>query len=124
MQEMESEWQLEYAFSIIDGSHLPMKYPPGGARAMKYPPGGAQAMKQYHNFKNFYSVILLALVDAKYRFISASLGAPGNTHESTLFQSTTLWSNVINGDVLSETVAKTNDDIVIPPLIMVMERFQ
>ena len=65
MQEMESEWQLEYAFSILDGSHLPMKYPPGGAQAIKYPPGGAQAIKQYHNFKNFYSVILLALVDAK-----------------------------------------------------------
>ena len=53
----------------------------------------------------------------RYRFISASLGAPGNTHESTLFQSTTLWSNVVNGDVLSEAVAKTNDDVVIPPLI-------
>ena len=74
-------------------------------------------MKQYHNFKNFYSVILLALVDAKYRFIWASLGAPGNTHEPTLLQSTILWSNVVNGDVLSEAVAKT-DDIVIPPLIL------
>ena len=108
MQEMESEWQFEYAFSAIDGSHLPIKCPPGLA----------QAMKQYHNFKNFYSVILLALVDAKYRFIWASLGAPGNTHDSTLFQSTTLWSNIVSGDVLSEAAAKTNDDIVIPPLIL------
>ena len=40
-------------------------------------------MKQYYNFKNFYSAVLLALVDAKYRFIWASLGAPGNTHDST-----------------------------------------
>ena len=68
MQEMESEWQFEYALSAIDGSHVPIKYPPGGA----------QAMKQYHKFNNFYSVILPALLDAKYRFIWASLGAPGS----------------------------------------------
>ena len=99
MQDMESEWQFEYTFKAVDGSHLPIKCPLGGE----------QAMKQYHNFKNFYSVIPFALVDAKYRFIWASLGAPGNTHDSTLFQSTTLWSNIANG------AAKTNDDIVIPP---------
>ena len=56
-------------------------------------------------------------MDAKYRFIWASLGAPGNTHDSTLFQSTT-WSNIVGGDILSEAAAKTNDDIVIPPLIL------
>ena len=70
MQEMESEWQFEYAFSAIDNSHLPIKCPPGGAEAMKH----------YQNFKthNFKTLILLALADAKYRFIWASLGAPGN----------------------------------------------
>ena len=66
---MDTEWQFPYAFSAIDGSHLPIKCPPGGG----------EAMKQYHNLKNFYSIILLALVDAKYHFIWASVGAPGNT---------------------------------------------
>ena len=47
---MNSEWQFCYAFSAIDGSHVPIKCPPGGA----------ESMKQYHNFKNFYSIILLA----------------------------------------------------------------
>ena len=106
---MESEWRFEYAFLAIDGSHFPIKCPLGGA----------QAMKQYHNIKNFYSVILLAVVDAKYRFIWATLGALGNTHDSILFQSTTLWSNIVSGDVLSEAAGKTNDDIVIPPLILI-----
>ena len=45
-----------------------------------------EAMKQYYNFKNFYSVVLLGLIDANYRFIWASLGAPGNTYDSTYFQ--------------------------------------
>ena len=71
--DMVAEWELPYAFSGIDGSHLPIKCPNGGQ----------EVMKQYCNFKNFCSVVLLALVDAKYRFIWASLGAPLNTHDST-----------------------------------------
>ena len=61
----------------MDGSHLPIKCPNGGAKAMK----------QCFNFKGFYSIVLMALVDAEYRFIWTSVGAPGNTHGSTLSQS-------------------------------------
>ena len=71
--DMDAEWQFSHTFSGIDGSHL----------LIKCPNGGQEVMKQYYNFKNFYSVVLLALVDAKYRFIWTSLGAPGNTHDST-----------------------------------------
>ena len=46
--------------------------------------------------------MLLALVDAKYRFIWASLGAPGNTHDSTYFQSTSLWDEINAGKVLPD----------------------
>ena len=45
---------------------------------------------------------LLALVDAKYRFVWASLGSPGNTHDSTYFQITSLWDEIIAGKVLSD----------------------
>ena len=54
---------------------------------MKCPRGGPEAMKRHHKFKKFDSIILLALVDPKYRFIWASAGAPDNTDGSTLFQS-------------------------------------
>ena len=46
--------------------------------------GETQAMKQNFNFKGFYSIVLMALVDAEYQFVWTSLGAPGNTHDSTL----------------------------------------
>ena len=107
LNHMECEWQFKYAFCAIDGSHLPIKCPPGGA----------EAMKQYHNFKNFYSVILLALVDSQYRFIWASIGAPGNTHDSTLFQSTNLWQRITDGEVLSD-YSFQRDNITIPPIIL------
>ena len=60
--DMEQLWQFPYAWGAIDGCHLPLKCPAGGA----------ESRKEYHNFKNFYSIVLMAIVDAKYRFIWAS----------------------------------------------------
>ena len=87
---MDAEWEFPYNFAAIDGSHLPIKCHSGGQ----------EVMKQYYNFKNFYSVVLLGLVDANHRFIWASLGAPGNTHDSTYFQSTSLWDDITSGKTL------------------------
>ena len=107
MLDMDEEWQFPYAFCGIDGSHLPIKCPDGGG----------EAMKQYYNFKNFYSVILLALVDAKYRFIWCSLGAPGHTHDSTYFQTCSLWNNIIGGNFLPNKV-QVLENVEIPPMIL------
>ena len=90
MAAMDTEWQFPYAFCGIDGSHLPIQCPEGGA----------ESAKQYFNFKSFYSIVLLCLVDAHYRFIWASIGAPGNTHDSTYFQSSTLWKDITDGKIL------------------------
>ena len=46
--------------------------------------------------------MLLALVDAKHRFIRASLGAPGNTYDLTYFQSTSLRDEINSGKVLPD----------------------
>ena len=104
---MDIEWQFPFAFSAIDGSHLPIKCPDGGM----------ESKKQYFNFKGFYSIILLAIVDTKYRFIWASVGAPGNTHDSTYFQSTKLWSNISSGKTIPHCY-KSVKGTEIPPLIL------
>ena len=58
-QQMECEWQFKYAFAAIDRSYC----------IIQCPAGGAESTKQYYNFKYFYLVVLLALVDAHYSFI-------------------------------------------------------
>ena len=108
MIDMETEWQFRFVFSAIDGSYLPLRCPPGGL----------ESMKQYHNFKNFYSVVLLALVDdAKYRFIWVALGAPGNTHDSTYLQSTSLYNEITRGKVLPDKFQQIGE-IDVPPMIL------
>ncbi|XP_017481322.1 PREDICTED: putative nuclease HARBI1, partial [Rhagoletis zephyria] len=44
----------------------------------------------YHNYKGWYSVVLLALVDAKYRFSYIHCGSPGRCNDSSIFEKSSL----------------------------------
>ena len=59
----------------------------------------------------------MALVDGEYRFIWASVGAPGNMHDSTLLQSTDLWRKIVEGYFIPN-VAQKIEVVEIPPLIL------
>ena len=59
MLDMDEFWQFPCCWAAIDGCHIPIKCPPGGL----------EACKEYHNFKNFYSIVLMGLVDSHYRFL-------------------------------------------------------
>ena len=107
IREMEQEWQFPYAYSAIDGCHIPMKCPPGGQ----------EACKEFHNFKNFYSIVLMAMVDARYRFIWASAGWPGNSHDAIIFQATNLYDQLAEGKAFPDVSFKAND-VTIPPVIL------
>ncbi len=74
MLDMEEMRQFPSCWAAIDGCHIPIKCPPGGKNACK----------EYHNYKNFYSVVLMAFVDSHYCFIWASCGFPGNSHDSIM----------------------------------------
>eukprot|EP00794_Sanderia_malayensis_P005742 gene5742-biopygen4655 len=104
---MEEFWQFPCSWAAVDGCHIPIKCPPGGQ----------SSRKEYHNFKNFYSVVLMALVDAKYRFIWGSCGFPGNSHDSIILQSTSLWSRIKDGKFFPD-ICQEVDGVQIPPLIL------
>ena len=105
--DMEEMWQFSCSWGAIDGCHIPLKCPPGGL----------QANKEYHNFKNFYSIVLMGMVDAKRRFIWASCGFPGNSHDSIIFQSTNLWSKITGGQTIPG-IGKEIGGVKIPPLLL------
>ena len=65
-----------FSFAALDGRHAPIKCLDVAGR------------RDYHNYKNFYSIILMAMVDGKGRFIWAQAGMPGNVHDSTIMRST------------------------------------
>ena len=74
-------------------------------------------MKQYFTFKGFYSIVLIALMDADYRFIWALEGAPRHTGDSTLLQSTNFWKEIVGGEMIPNVVQQV-EDVEIPSLIL------
>ena len=105
---MEEHWQFPCAFGAIDGCHIPLKCPPGGQ----------QSQKEHHNFKGFYSIVLMAIVNAKYEFTWASCGYPGNNHDfSSIFQATNIYARINNGTILPH-IAKKLNETDIPPLLL------
>ena len=107
MRDFEQLWQICYAFAAIDGCHIPIKCPPGGR----------ESNKEYHNFKEFFSIVLMAMVDAKGRFIWANCGIPGNTHDSLIFQSTNMYARIVNGKVIPD-FDFVEDGVKMNPLIL------
>ena len=76
MEKMDKEWQFTYAFAAIDGCNI----------SIKCSVGGPESAKEHHNLKHIYSIVMMAMVAAKYRIIWASAGFAGNAHDSIIFK--------------------------------------
>lgn len=59
----------------------------------------------------------MGVVDSKYRFVWASCGYPGNSHDSVIFQSTDLWNQIKNQDYLPK-IGKKVGFLLVPPSIL------
>ena len=102
---MKEQWQFPFSWCAVDGCHIPIKCP-----------GGQETSKEYHNVKNVHSIILMSIVDATYYFVWGSCGYPGNSRDSIILQSTSLWASIKEGKFLPQSSQKKNE-ICIPPLI-------
>ncbi|XP_069595381.1 uncharacterized protein [Ranitomeya imitator] len=58
----------------VDGKHIRVRKPPNSG-------------SQFYNYKQFFSVVLLAVADSNYRFIIVDIGAYGRTGDSRVFNS-------------------------------------
>ena len=59
----------------------------------------------------------MAPADGDYLIIWVSVGAPGNTHDSTLLKSTDLWKKVVAGEMIPNRVQQV-EDLERPSLIL------
>lgn len=59
----------------------------------------ARSATLYFNYKNFYSIVLLAIVDSNYRFTYIHVGSFGKDSDSTIFKNSSLWNKLQNNSL-------------------------
>ncbi|VDI75621.1 Hypothetical predicted protein [Mytilus galloprovincialis] len=80
------KWNFPHALGALDGKHVACKCPPGSGST-------------YFNYKKFYSIVLLALVDSDYKFIWADIGGRGAASDAQLWNASDLKSAIEDGDL-------------------------
>lgn len=79
-------WQFPNCIGAIDGKHVRLRKP-------------ALSGSLFYNYKNFFSVVLLAIVDADYNFIFIDVGSYGKESDSSIFRRTMLHDKLENNQL-------------------------
>lgn len=70
-------WQLPHCLGALDGKHIRIVAPKNSG-------------SMYHNYKGYFSIVLLALVDSDYKILWADLGACGSSSDSQIYNASEL----------------------------------
>lgn len=96
----------------VDGKHI---------RIIKPEDSGSM----WFNYKEYFSIVLMAVADANYRFLFVDIGSYGKDSDSTIFRNSTLWKRIEENKVdlpVAKPLPGTND-IPIPYFFVGDEAF-
>ena len=77
---------MSHALGALDGKHIPIRCPRRGS-------------SHYHNYKGFHSIVLLALVDADYKFLWVDLGIARSSSDAQIFKHSDLRYKIEDGTI-------------------------
>lgn len=71
----------------LDGKHIRIKCP-------------SKSGSMFYNYKHFFSIVLIAIVDSKHRFLMIDVGAYGKDSDSGVFLNSAIYRNIENGCIV------------------------
>jgi hypothetical protein len=79
-------WQFPNCMGAIDGKHIRIKKP-------------ANSGSMYYCYKNFYSIGMLAVTDATYKFVTVNVGSYGKDSDAGVFDACPLRRGIESGRI-------------------------
>ena len=79
-----NRWNVPHAVGALDGKHIAIKKP-------------KKSGSEYFNYKGYFSLVVLALVNAEYKFLRVNMGASGSLSEAQIFNYSKLKRRIENG---------------------------
>lgn len=108
----EEKWQFPHCLGAIDGKHIEITAP-------------ANSGSVFYNYKEYNSIILLAVVDAHYRFIWYDLGRNGRQNDAGVYAESSiraaLEDNTVN--VPSPVPLRQDSEVRVPYFLVGDEAF-
>lgn len=105
------QWNFPNCIGAIDGKHVVTDKPPNSGSL-------------FFNYKKSFSIILLAVVDANYKFISIDVGAYGRNSDGGVFANSTFGKKFINNSLnIPQDKTLPGTDIVAPHIFVGDEAF-
>ncbi|XP_041366787.1 uncharacterized protein LOC121381526 [Gigantopelta aegis] len=97
-EEFQRCWNVPHACGALDGKHVALKKPPHSG-------------SEYFNYKGFFFIVVLALVDANYRFLWADVGGVGSQSDAQIYNASELAEVLQSGEInLPDDEHLPNDD--------------
>ncbi|XP_056391175.1 uncharacterized protein LOC130284647 [Hyla sarda] len=78
--------QFPNCIGAVDGKHVRVQKPPGSG-------------SQYFNYKKYFSMVLMAVADASYKYIAIDVGAYGSTGDSRVLRTSEFGRQVLQDQV-------------------------
>ena len=101
-----NKWNFHNTVGALDGKHIAIKCPPNGG-------------SHYYNYKGYHSIVLLALVDADYKFIYIDVGKKGCSSDGGIFYDTPLREGLQNDTLgLPDSEPLPGDDVPLPYFVI------
>jgi hypothetical protein len=108
----EKRAQFPNCIGAVDGKHIRIKQPPHSGSL-------------YYNYKRFFSVVLLAICDADYKFISIDVGAYGKCSDSSIFKESAIYEKLVKKElkIPDKCPISTTNDTPMPYVFVGDEAF-
>ena len=100
--DFEKRWQLPHTLGALDGKHCKIKMPK------------KSGSEYWCVYKKMYSLVLMALVDARYRFIWADVGGVGSSNDALIYNNSSLKEHLDAGTLNIPAPSKLSKDRPLP----------